>query len=450
VPYVPPPAKATSIAFSEAGNWTASTFYARYAFYYAPSGERRLVTAAAGYTSGGSYGTTDTNNTVNAGPAIATLNTLYAGLGASFKQAVATSGDTVSLAMPLQSNGIRIPTNMSITDLEIDMDYPPVGGSCSWRFSRWRPGDPSETLIGTVTVADGKRSGLNGGGASLSTGISLQAEDRILVRNLTSNGATFPGEGITAYVSFNGTFAAAPNPTAASGLSASSQVGSVALTWTPGTNSTGSLIYRDGIPYQLVGGAATSFVDLGPAGTGLTTGESHTYAVAAVSPGGMSALTGGVTGIALATYTYFPTGTGTLVSLLPSDFSVTLGTNPNAAATLASNVLTYTSGNVGANAQQDRIQVQWTKVSGTHKTYVRQWKMALRQHQRPGRHVLVGGGVHQLCHQPAQLPAARVLAYRLPLRHEGPRREQRWLPEPYGDRLERCHQDGGERNHLVA
>jgi hypothetical protein len=374
MPYFPPPTVVAPTVLTDAGTWAATTFYPLNSTYFAPAngsapaGERRLVTNPAGYTSGGSYGTTDTNNTQPLGPSMATLAGDFAPLGASYKFAIAASGETVTSAMPLQSNGIPIAGSVTVADMEIDMDFPPVGGSCVWRFSRWRYSDPSDTLIGSVTVADGKRSGVNGG-TGLSTGVTLQAGDRILVRNTASNGSTFPGQAITAYVSFSGLLPVMPSPaTAPTTLTVTPTSSSLTLSWVAGSVATGHLIYRDGIPYALTG--ATTFID-----AGLGVSESHTYAVAAVSPGGMSALTSGVAGTTTASYSYYPTGTGTLSSLAGTDFTVTLGSDTGTAANLASNILTLTCGWTGSNAQQDRVAVVFIKDSGSHSAWKRAWKM---------------------------------------------------------------------------
>jgi hypothetical protein len=369
VPLTPPP-PAPSLTFANGSSWTATTAYPKGTVYASPDGDFRLVSAT--YTSGSSYANPglDANNSVPLSPKYTTIDTRYAPLGATYKTLVAASGDAAALGLPLLSNGIPVVTTATIADLEIDMDYPPVGGSCVWRFSRYRYTDQSDSLIGYVTVADGARSA-TAAGAGL-TNTSLVAGDRILVRNYASNGVTFPGAGITAYVSLGGTLPVMPNPGNPSALAASGTANSITLSWTGGTSATGTLLFRDNLPYALTGG--TTYTDLGPTGAGLASAEAHNYKIAAIAPGGISAISGAVAGSTVASFTYW-TSSADLGTTGTVDWLYNLGSDAGTAVAVASNLLTVTSGAVGSGVTTSRVFVFWNKDTSTHSAIRRSWDM---------------------------------------------------------------------------
>lgn len=375
MPSYPPPPVIPSTTPIEAGAWAPTTFYAAYKIFTSPNGDRRQV--AVPYTSGGSYGTNDTNNTVSLSPTTTALSTQFAPLGAAYKQAVAASGATVTLGLPLQSNGIPVVAAVTVTDLEIDMDFPAVGtGNTVFVFTRFRPSDQSNLTLGTVSIASGKRSDTNGhnnGGSPVITNASLLAGDRILVRNQSLVTApTFTGAGVYASVAFGGTLPTMPNPSAPTGLTGTPGGGQITLNWTAGANSTGTLIYRDNVPWAIVG--TNTWVD-SPLVPGT---DNHTYTISAISPGGTSTVSTGVTVAPYTSYTYYSQSNGVPVT---TDFVTTLGTNSGTSASVSSNVMSMVSGASGvANAAQDGVNVQWTKENAGvapgvgHSAWRRAWK----------------------------------------------------------------------------
>jgi hypothetical protein len=283
------------------------------------------------------------------------LNNLYAPFGASYKGIAFSTGAQVTTGYDLVPNGLPIVANATMTAVQITLIYPTIGGAQTWKVVKDSGG--TFTQVATITVADGAR-----GGVTNSLSVSLVAGDLLLVQCTSAAGTTYSGLGPAFRAAFGGSLALPSAPSAITGLSATGAATSVTLSWTAGTGSISSLVRRDGVPYAVV--STGSYTDLGPSGLGLSSGETHTYAVDALVPGNIAVGGGTVTQGTASSYTYYP-AVAQNVSALTNDFVVTAGTNSPTAAVNSSGLATFTSGAVGANAVQDTIHVEWVKESGT-------------------------------------------------------------------------------------
>lgn len=286
---------------------------------------------------------------------LTTLNNLYAPFGASYKGIAFSTGALVTTGYDLVPNGLPIVATATMTAVQLTLIYPTIGGSQTWKVVKDSGG--SFTQVATITIADGAR-----GGVTNSLSVSLAAGDLLLVQCTAANGSTYSGLGPAFRAAFGGSLALPTAPSAITGLAASGAPTSVSLTWTMGTGSISNLVRRDGVPYAVT--STGSYTDSGPTGAGLSSGETHTYAVDALVPGNIAVGGGTVTQGTASSYSYFPSVAQNL-SAMTSDFVVTAGTNSPTAAINSSGLLTMTSGAVGAAAVQDNIHAEWVKESGT-------------------------------------------------------------------------------------
>jgi hypothetical protein len=301
------------------------------------------------------------------------LDARYAPLGASYKGTGYQTGDVVGSGYDIAPNGMRIIAPATLTAAQITLIYPTIGGTQVWHLILDRAGVAS--TIGTITIADGARGGVLN---SLST--ALLAGDLLFLQCFQANGATYTGMGPTLWAAFGGSLSIPTAPTIVSGLAATPGVTTVGLTWTGHADTYNYLIRRDGKPYGIT--SNTAYTDGGPTGSGLSPGETHTYNVDALVPGNITVNNTGVVSGPANAYTYFPS-TAQNLSVLSNDFTVTLGTNAGTSvATDSSGILTMTSGAIGSNAVQDRVNYNWIKdsaVTGTppgasHTAFTRSWE----------------------------------------------------------------------------
>jgi hypothetical protein len=287
----------------------------------------------------------------------------YAPFGASYKAQLYASTKVVQTGMDLVPNGMPIVAPVTLTAVQITLEFPTIGGTQVWNVVLDRGG--VQSVITAVTVASGARSAVVN---SLST--SLLSTDLILFQCTAANGATFTGSGPTWRLNFGGSLTVPTAPSINTGLTATPGATSVTLNWTAGAGAFNHLIRRDGVPYAITG--STAFVDSGPTGSGLSPGETHTYQVDSLVPGNITLYGTGVVSGPGASYAYFP-AVAQALSALSSDWTVTLGTNAGTAAAIDSvGLLKFTSGAIGTNAVQDRVNAQWIKDGSNHSAYTLQ------------------------------------------------------------------------------
>ncbi|BEP14808.1 hypothetical protein acdb102_31190 [Acidothermaceae bacterium B102] len=273
---------------------------------------------------------------------------LYAGAG-TFKQTVLWTGDELFLGYDADVNGTDLVAAGTISQILVELDKPPVGGSVVFTFYRYTPTSNLESVIGTVTLGDGTVS------STTTVSQAVLSDDKVTVRVTSVGTTTYAGAGPKCRLAFGGSFATCTAPGIPSGLTAPSGTATgVNLSWTPGTNSSSTLIYRDGVPY-VNAGAASAYTDLGPDGNGMAAGETHIYDIAGRRYASLSALTGSpVSAGPSVGYAYLPQSNGAMPN---PPALVTVGTGGT--SNIASNVWTISSGTAGNNAAADRVTAQF-------------------------------------------------------------------------------------------
>lgn len=278
---------------------------------------------------------------------------LYAPIG-TVKQTVLWTGDTLFLGYDADVNGTDMVAPATITQLLVELDKPPVGDAVVFTFYRYTPSTNTELALGTVTIAAGAVAGVS------TISQAVLTDDKITIRVTSVGASTYPGAGPKARLALGGSFPASTAPGVPSGLTAIPGTASgINLIWTPGSNSSSTLIYRDGQPYVNAGPAA-SYTDFGPTGSGMTTGETHSYDIAARRYAALSALTGSpITATPTVEFVTLPQADGSLTN---PNWLTTSGTGASSA--VASNVLTLASGTAGNNVAADRELLLFTGDTG--------------------------------------------------------------------------------------
>jgi hypothetical protein len=290
------------------------------------------------------------------GVTLAVGNATWAALGTVFKTGIVYKGDVVKTGYDMIPNGVYIPSTATMTAVKITLDFPTIGGTQVWNVVLDHAG--TKSTVATVTIADGAR-----GAVTNSLSVSLVTGDLLLFQCSGANGSTFTGSGPTVQFAIGGSLAIPTAPGANGNPVATPSPTSVALSWSAGTGAFNYLIRRDGKPYAIT--ATTSYTDLGPDGSGLSAGESHSYNVDSLVPGAITVNTNAASTAASSSSSYYPSISQN-VSALTTDFVVTLGSNTGTAAHVAADGLaTFTSGNVGTNNAQDVVHTEWVKESTT-------------------------------------------------------------------------------------
>lgn len=211
----------------------------------------------------------------------------------------------------------------------------------------------------------------NGTSVVIGAAISFAKDDQFFCRT-TQVGSTFPGQGLKVRLML-GTETARVNttPGVPSGLAVTGTTSnSVTLSWTLGSNSSQTILLRDGAPYALLG-TTTTYTDLGPNGTGLTSADAggHTYAVAARRGNACSAATSTVTGAPTTDYVIVPQALSGAMDGTKS--TVTLGSSSGTAATFGTGglVLTTTSGAAGGFSANDKVNILFVGDTGNYSAW---------------------------------------------------------------------------------
>lgn len=363
--------------FTDGGTWAPDTDYAAGAFRYEPDGSRRIVTTA--YKSGATYGTADTTNSkLVAAPAStftqAQATSLFAPLSASYTQEIFWDGGLLSVGFDMDPNGFDMPAPGQINQLVGSLDLMPMGADLVapvFHLNTGRStGLQTETLVGTVTIADGTVAAV----LQLSSKYTYAKKDKLAVR-IVQVGSVFPGQGLKIRAMLGSeTAARAAIPGAASGLTlVNAAADRVTISWTPGTGSNQAVILRgdaDGSnmrPYWNVG-TVTTFTDAGPDGKGLAAGESHTYKVVSRCYDQVGAASAGIVAGPSVAYDWLPNATGN-GAMDPAMATATIGsgvTGTPVAFSGGGTLLTLTGGTSSTNSPNDAVTLKHVKDPNAH------------------------------------------------------------------------------------
>lgn len=284
-------------------------------------------------------------------PAINSPN--YVSVGSAFKLLLAESGAAITAGMDLRPNGIRAEVAFTIAGFGIEQDTP-ANGSQVWQLVAFHTTTEMTTVIATVTVP-----ALTRGAVVNGLSYAVAATDRLLVQNVSAAG-TYLGEGVTASVALGTgatlTLPSAPaTPTGFSATTASSTT--VNLAWGTTAGATNYLVLVDGVPTVVT--ATTNYTAT------IASGSTHTFAVAAMCPGAMSAATTALSAGAYQSSAYWNQTDGA-----PSGCTTQLGGTANGqSVTVTSDQCAMTSGNLGGATVSDDVGLQFNVDGNTHTLY---------------------------------------------------------------------------------
>lgn len=285
---------------------------------------------------------------------LSTLDARYAPLGASYKMALSSSGDTLTDGYVIEPNGIPIVSNQTVSAFCIVLDFPAAVDQ-QWELVAFHA-DGTWTQLTTVTITAGTR-----GAVANSLAASVVAGDVLLADVLTTFGTSYGGYGPSARVAFGGSLSLPSAPTAITTFSSSATSNSVTLNWTLPANARSALISRyNAVTARHEGYAiarGTTFTD-----TGLTQGQTYKYKLYAAIPGACSTATSEISVTTTTSYSFFSQSDGA-----PSGWTVVSGGGSGTSATVTGNVLHLVSGSAGNLATADKEGVMFSTDATTHK-----------------------------------------------------------------------------------